>query len=201
MPRRRTAAALAGAAVLATVLTPASAASDPAAAVPAPASARPWPAPVPMPEPAVPAARQDQLTITVSTSPDGVAAPHTAPRGVRGGGAPTRRTHTLDCHPAGGSHPDAIAACDAVDRASQGPHDPWRPVPADAMCAQIHGGPATARITGVWRGQRVDASFRRTDGCEIARWDALVPALPGPEELAEGLPADSPETLPAEPVR
>ncbi|MFH0243237.1 SSI family serine proteinase inhibitor [Streptomyces sp. HK10] len=173
MPRRRTAAVLAGAAVLATVLTP--------------ASARPWPAPMPlpMPEPVMPSARQDQLTITVATSPDGVAAPHTAPRGVRGGGAPTRRTHTLDCHPAGGSHPDALAACDAVDRASQGPRDPWRPVPADAMCAQIHGGPATARITGVWRGQRVDASFRRTDGCEIARWNALVPALPGPEELSE----------------
>ncbi|SEQ01532.1 SSI family serine proteinase inhibitor [Streptomyces radiopugnans] len=182
MPRRRTAAVLAGTAVLATVLTPASA---PAVAVPA--SARPWPAPMPMPmpEPVMPAARQDQLTITVSTSPEGVAAPHTAPRGVRGGGAPTRRTHTLDCHPAGGTHPDAPAACDAVDRASQGPRDPWQPVPADAMCAQIHGGPATARITGVWRGQRVDASFRRTDGCEIARWNALVPALPGPGELGE----------------
>ncbi|WP_410537501.1 SSI family serine proteinase inhibitor [Streptomyces sp. KL2] len=181
MPRRRTAAVLAGAAVLATVLTPASA---PAAVA---ASARPWPVPMPepMPEPVMPAARQDQLTITVSTSPEGVAAPHTAPRGVRGGGAPTRRTHTLDCHPAGGTHPDAPAACDALDRASQGPRDPWQPVPADAMCAQIHGGPATARITGVWRGQRVDASFRRTDGCEIARWNALVPALPGPGELGE----------------
>ncbi|WP_101258473.1 SSI family serine proteinase inhibitor [Streptomyces barkulensis] len=202
MPRRRTAAALAGAAVLATVLTPASAAPVAApASVPASASVRPWPAPMPMPEPVMPAARQDQLTITVSASPDGVAAPHTAPRGVRGGGAPTSRTHTLDCHPAGGSHPEALAACDAVDRASQGPHDPWRPVPADAMCAQIHGGPATARITGMWHGQRVDASFRRTDGCEIARWDALVPALPGPEELADELPADSPETLPEEPVK
>ncbi|MFP8883254.1 SSI family serine proteinase inhibitor [Streptomyces mangrovi] len=199
MPCRRTAAALAGAAVLATVLTPASVAAP--ASVPASASARPWPAPMPMPEPVMPAARQDQLTITVSASPHGVAAPHTAPRGVRGGGAPASRTHTLDCHPAGGSHPDALAACDAVDRASQGPHDPWRPVPADAMCAQIHGGPATARITGMWHGQRVDASFRRTDGCEIARWDALVPALPGPEELADELPADSPETLPAEPVK
>ncbi|MCI0386255.1 SSI family serine proteinase inhibitor [Streptomyces sp. CNQ085] len=186
MPHRRTAAVITGATVLAAVLTPVSAAS-----FAVPASARPWPVPepgptpVPAPDPVMPAAREDRLTITVSVSPDGVMAPHTAPRGVRGGGAPSRRAHTLDCHPAGGSHPDALAACEAVDRAARGPRDPWRPVPADAMCAQIHGGPATARITGVWHGQRVDASFRRTDGCEIARWDALVPALPGSEELAE----------------
>ncbi|MDG9701228.1 SSI family serine proteinase inhibitor [Streptomyces sp. DH37] len=166
MPRR-TAAVLAGAVAL-------TAAVSAAASVAVPAAARPWP----VPEPVMPAARQDQLTITVASSPDGVAAPHAAPRAVRGGGAPTRRTYTLDCHPAGGSHPDPPAACDAVDRAAQGPRDPWRPVPEDALCGQVYGGPATARVTGMWQGRRVDASFERTDGCEIARWNALVPALP-----------------------
>jgi hypothetical protein len=42
----------------------------------------------------------------------------------------------------------------------------------------VYGGPATARVTGMWQGRGVDASFERTDGCEIARWNALVPALP-----------------------
>ncbi|MFD1829061.1 SSI family serine proteinase inhibitor [Streptomyces desertarenae] len=130
----------------------------------APAAARPWPHPVPPP------ARQDHLTISVTG--EGATADGLLPGG---------RTYTLDCHPAGGSHPDALAACDAVDRADQGRRDPWQPVPEGAVCAQIHGGPATARVTGVWRGTRVDARFDRTDGCEIARWDALVPALPGPE--------------------
>jgi hypothetical protein len=44
------------------------------------------------------------------------------------------------------------------------------PVPERTACAQIYGGPATARVTGVLRGERVSASFDLTDACEIARW-------------------------------
>ena len=44
------------------------------------------------------------------------------------------------------------------------------PVPPDVACAQIYGGPAQARVTGVLRGERVDARFNRTDACEIERW-------------------------------
>jgi hypothetical protein len=40
------------------------------------------------------------------------------------------------------------------------------------------GGPQTAHITGTWQGQRVDATFRRTDGCEISRWRTMEPVLP-----------------------
>ncbi|HEX5568300.1 MAG TPA: SSI family serine proteinase inhibitor [Streptomyces sp.] len=134
------------------------------AAVAGPAAARPWPELDP--EPIVPSARQDQLTITVTGGGDGA------------GDEGARRTYTLECRPAGGSHPDPLAACAAVDRASQERGNPWRPVPQDAMCTQIYGGPATARVTGIWRGERVDAVFNRTNGCEVARWDALVPALP-----------------------
>ncbi|GAA2383390.1 hypothetical protein GCM10010420_01810 [Streptomyces glaucosporus] len=147
---RRTAAVLAGAAAL--------------TAVAMPAAARPWP----WPKPIVPPAHQDQLVITVTG--DGAAA-----EGV----GQSRRTYTLECRPAGGSHPDPLAACGALDRASRGPGDPWAPVPGDSVCAQVYGGPATARVTGRWRGSPVEAVFDRTDGCEIARWDALVPALPG----------------------
>jgi len=145
---RRTAVVLAGVAVL--------------AAVAVPAAARPWPEPEP--EPVVPSVRQDQLTIVVTDAGTG--------------GGEDRLTYTLDCRPAGGSHPDPLAACAAIDRAARERGNPWKPVPEDAMCTQIYGGPATARVTGFWRGEQVDAVFVRTDGCEIARGDALVPALP-----------------------
>ena len=39
------------------------------------------------------------------------------------------------------------------------------------------GGPETATIKGTIRGQEVDASFSRSDGCEIARWDKVKPLL------------------------
>jgi hypothetical protein len=44
------------------------------------------------------------------------------------------------------------------------------PVPPRTACAQIYGGPGTARVTGRLRGVRVAASFELTDACEIARW-------------------------------
>ena len=45
------------------------------------------------------------------------------------------------------------------------------PVPRETICAQIYGGPAVARVRGELRGKRVDASFERSNGCEIERWD------------------------------
>ncbi|ONK12701.1 SSI family serine proteinase inhibitor [Streptomyces sp. MP131-18] len=83
-------------------------------------------------------------------------------------------THELICGPAGGDHPDPAGACEAVERADR----PFDAVAEDALCTYVHGGPATAEIEGVWNGERVRATFSRVDGCEIARWDALVPALP-----------------------
>jgi hypothetical protein len=32
-------------------------------------------------------------------------------------------------------------------------------------------------VTGTFRGKPVDARFKRTDGCEIGRWDAYVGLL------------------------
>jgi hypothetical protein len=40
-------------------------------------------------------------------------------------------------------------------------------------CTQIYGGDQVARI----RGDNLQATFNRTNGCEIARWDALAPVL------------------------
>ena len=87
------------------------------------------------------------------------------------GAAP--RTWTLTCDPPGGDHPRPAEACAAIDAAP----DPFAPVPPDRACTMIYGGPQTATVTGTWRGQRVDASYRRTDGCEIARWEALSAVL------------------------
>jgi hypothetical protein len=44
-------------------------------------------------------------------------------------------------------------------------------------CTQIYGGPEEASITGTIRGQRIDATFKRTDGCEITRWKKVEPLL------------------------
>ncbi|MER5473747.1 SSI family serine proteinase inhibitor [Streptomyces sp. NPDC002935] len=115
-----------------------------------------------MPPPARPDDSQDRLTVTV--------------HGV-GGGADG--TFELECHPAGGSHPDAAEACDRLDRMTTWGKDTFAPVPPDTLCTMQYGGPATAHVTGTWAGRTVDARYDRSDGCEISRWNALVPLLPG----------------------
>lgn len=87
-----------------------------------------------------------------------------------GAGGITR--HTLTCGPAGGDHPDPEAACAALT----GPEF-LEPVPADAACTAQYGGPQTATVTGTLDGSQVDAEFRRTDGCQISRWDRAAALL------------------------
>lgn len=93
--------------------------------------------------------------------------------GTDGSGARVR--WRLTCEPPGGDHPDPEAACrvlaEAGDRALP-------PVRKDRVCTQVYGGPETATVSGTWRGQPVVSSFSRTDGCQIARWDALAALLP-----------------------
>ncbi len=38
----------------------------------------------------------------------------------------------------------------------------------------IFGGPGKATVTGTLDGAAVDATFTRSGGCEIARWDRMV---------------------------
>ncbi len=102
-------------------------------------------------------AQASELTITARPGPDSPA-----------------ETWTLTCDPPGGTHPDAEAACGALERVRR---DPFAPVPAGMLCTQVYGGPQTATITGTWQGRSVHASYRRTDGCEIARWDAIADVL------------------------
>jgi hypothetical protein len=79
------------------------------------------------------------------------------------------RTATLTCDPDGGSHPDPAKACDAL----LSNEDALEPVSGDVACTEIYGGPQEATLIG----PDVDARFSRTNGCEIARWDALKPVL------------------------
>jgi hypothetical protein len=127
---------------------------------------------------AVPPAKADHLRIAVADA----------------GALGQDRTYSLLCHPAGGTHPQPEKACAALDAAvKDGRMDastaadrtrraklggPFAPVPSGTPCTMMHGGPATARITGIWHGKSVDARFDRSNGCEMSRWDRLVPALP-----------------------
>ncbi|MFD6923964.1 SSI family serine proteinase inhibitor [Streptomyces sp. NPDC059944] len=117
--------------------------------------------PAAMPPPARPEDSGDRLTVTV----------HDAGNGADG-------TYELDCHPAGGSHPRAAEACDLLDGNTTWGKDLFAPVPPDALCTMQYGGPATAHVTGTWAGRPVDARYDRTNGCEISRWNTMVPFLP-----------------------
>jgi Subtilisin inhibitor-like len=75
------------------------------------------------------------------------------------------RSATLTCDPDGGTHPDPNGACDALLENE----DALQPVPCDVACTEIYGGPQLATVSGTG----VDATLSRTNGCEIARWDAL----------------------------
>ena len=81
---------------------------------------------------------------------------------------------TLRCGPTGGTLPARVAACRKLNSLSA----PFRPIRKDVACTQIYGGPAVARVTGRFRGNRIWAEFRRRDGCEIGRWERLRPLLP-----------------------
>jgi hypothetical protein len=84
---------------------------------------------------------------------------------------------SLTCDPAGGTHPDSEAACAALAAAS----DPFAPVPPTVACTEIYGGPQIATLQGTYEGEPVNATFTRSNGCEIARWDVLAPVfvIPG----------------------
>jgi hypothetical protein len=87
------------------------------------------------------------------------------PQGAEG----ESRQATLRCDPDGGTHSDPNGACDTLLENE----DALEPVAGDVACTQIYGGDQLATITGAG----VQASFSRTNGCEIARWDALRPVI------------------------
>ncbi|MFJ8073427.1 SSI family serine proteinase inhibitor [Streptomyces sp. NPDC096176] len=148
------------------VLTATASVAALAAAVPAAgAAASPLPLPLPLmeqPDPPVVTEQPDHLSVTVSQT----------------GNTRTDGRYELQCGPAGGTHPSAESACSRLEELAQQERDPFAPVPQDQICTQQFGGPATARITGTWQGRQIDATFDRSNGCEISRWQTLEPVLP-----------------------
>ncbi|MFD7546360.1 SSI family serine proteinase inhibitor [Streptomyces sp. NPDC059578] len=121
----------------------------------------------------------EQVPLEQLSLPPIFAAPDRLTVEVTGTGRAVDGSYRLECGPAGGTHPEATRACDRLTDLSAEGGDPFAPVPSGAICTLQHGGNATARITGRWHGRYVDAEFSRTDGCEISRWNGLVPVLPG----------------------
>jgi Subtilisin inhibitor-like len=90
-------------------------------------------------------------------------------------GSGSTKTWRLTCNPAGGTHPDPQAACQALEANGAAA---LPPVPKDKACTQIYGGPQTATISGTWKGQSVMSTFARNDGCQISRWKLMEGLLP-----------------------
>jgi hypothetical protein len=83
-------------------------------------------------------------------------------------------TWTLRCRPARGTLPRPGIAC---SRLAVGGWKLFAPVPKNVACTEIYGGPQVARISGLVNGKRVWATFSRTNGCNIARWNRISPWL------------------------
>ena len=81
---------------------------------------------------------------------------------------------TIRCRPAAGTLPRPARAC---RRLTAGGAKLFAPLPPHTACTQIYGGPQKARVVGQVSGARVRATFTRSDGCQIGRWNALSPWL------------------------
>lgn len=77
---------------------------------------------------------------------------------------------TLTCDPAGGDNPQPAQACAALKKAGA---KVFKPVPKSQVCSMLYGGPQTATVKGTYDGSKVDATFKRTNGCEVDRWEKL----------------------------
>jgi hypothetical protein len=87
--------------------------------------------------------------------------------GARGAQQP--RELKLDC-----AAPTDSQACGAAAGVSEADLEKTA---GDTACTQIFGGPEEATIKGEIRGNPVDATFKRSDGCEITRWDRVKALL------------------------
>lgn len=116
----------------------------------------------PSSQPATPGQGNAELSITLLEAPD---APLKAFTLVCAAGTPAAESE----------HPSAAEACTAIkdNPAILNP----APTKTDQACTMQYGGPATAKVTGSVDGKEVTAAFSRTDGCQIALWDAAKSIL------------------------
>jgi hypothetical protein len=83
-------------------------------------------------------------------------------------------TWTLRCAPTRGTLPRPARAC---VRLAAGGARLLAPLPKNIVCTEIYGGPQKAHVVGTVGGRRVWATFTRTNGCHIDRWQRLSPWL------------------------
>ena len=86
-------------------------------------------------------------------------------------------TWTLRCGPVAGSLPRPTRAC---RRLAQGGVELFAPTPKNVACTELYGGPQRARVVGTVKGKRIWATFTRSNGCEISRWQRISPWLVPP---------------------
>lgn len=103
----------------------------------------------------------------------GGTAPPAEPRGslsitVQNGPGKPVNHWTLTCDPAGGTHPDAAAAC----RQLLAVKDPFGKVKAGTVCPMILASARRATFTGTWFGETVNRTIV-DGGCDLGRWSQL----------------------------
>ena len=101
------------------------------------------------------AAGQSSTALRITVWPDG-----------KGNGS---KTWTLRCNPVGGTLPRRARACLALATLKT----PFAPTPKGSVCTEINGGPAVAYVRGAFHGRQVAATFNRSNGCEIERWNRV----------------------------
>jgi hypothetical protein len=83
------------------------------------------------------------------------------------GRAASFHRRTLICAPPRGTLRGRKEACAKLARFG----DPFARIPVETACPVRVVDPAVARVVGRFRGRYMTVWLRRTDGCEIARWD------------------------------
>jgi Subtilisin inhibitor-like len=97
------------------------------------------------------AAPKASLTITVLNGPD------------------KKISHwTLQCDPAGGTHPDAAQACAALLAVK----NPFAPIRTGQECPMILASSRRVTFVGTWYGTKVDRTII-DGGCDLANWSRL----------------------------
>jgi hypothetical protein len=91
-----------------------------------------------------------------------------------GSGGQPDVVRTLRCNPAGGSLARPARAC---ARLAAGGTKLFAPISPRTACTDIYGGPQKALVVGTVAGKRIWATFTRTNGCHIDRWQRVSPWL------------------------
>jgi hypothetical protein len=61
-----------------------------------------------------------------------------------------------------------------LDKAAGATLKDFEPTASDQACTEIYGGPGKATVKGTLDGAAVNATFTRSNGCEISRWEKMV---------------------------